>query len=122
MVCACHSSYFMSILEIIHMCHLRLPRCSHIIGSGVHYMITGYNNYCITYEGSGLVLGFQHLLEEIEEQRNLGRGLFYIIPRFSPDCQRQLTYDDTIPYVVYGGDKTIGKFFCQFLPPRRKVH
>jgi hypothetical protein len=122
MVCARHSSYSVGILDILHMCHLRLPRCSHIIGIGVHYMITGYANNCIAHEGSALVLGFQHLFEEIEEQRNLGRDLFYVLPRFSPDCQRQLAYDDTKLYVVYGRDKTTGKFFCQFLPPRRKVH
>ncbi|KFY45064.1 hypothetical protein V494_01193 [Pseudogymnoascus sp. VKM F-4513 (FW-928)] len=121
MVCARHSSYSVGILEILHMCHLRLPRRNQIIRGGVQYMITGYANNCITHEGSGLVLGFQHVFEEIEEQRNLGRDLFYIIPRFSPDCQRQLTYDDTTPYVVYGRDKTTGKFFCQILPPRRKV-
>jgi hypothetical protein len=121
-VCARHSCYSVGILEILHMCHLRLPRSGQIIRSGVDHIITGYASNCITHEGSDLVLGFQRIFEEIEEQRNLGRGLFYIIPRFSPDCQRQLTYDDTIPYVVYGGDKTIGKFFCQFLPPRRKVH
>ena len=121
MVCARHSSYSVGILEILHMCHLRLPRCSQIIRSGVHYVITGYANNCITHEGSSLILGFQHVFEEIEEQRNLGRDLFYIIPRFSPDCQRQLTYDDTKPYVVYGRDKTTGKFFCQFLPPKRKI-
>jgi hypothetical protein len=67
MVCARHSSFSVGILEILHMCHLRLPR------SGVSYMITGYANSCITHEGSSLVLGFQHVFKEIEEQRNLGR-------------------------------------------------
>jgi hypothetical protein len=121
MACARHSSYSVGILEILHMCHLRLPRCSQIIRSGVHYIIAGYVNNCITHEGSGLVLSFQHVFEEIEEQRGLGRDLFYIIPRFSPDTQRQLIYDDTKPNVVYGRDKTTGKFFCQFIPPRSKV-
>ncbi|OBT95775.1 hypothetical protein VE01_06521 [Pseudogymnoascus verrucosus] len=120
--CARHSSYSVGILEILHMCHLRLPRCSQIVQSGVHYMITAYTNNCITHEGSGLILGFQHVFEEIEEQRNLGRDLFYIIPRSSPDSQRQLAYDDANPSVVYGRDRATGKFFCQLLSPRRKVH
>jgi hypothetical protein len=84
-------------------------------------MTTAYTSNCITHEGSGLVLGFQHVFEEIEEQRGLGRDLFYTVPRFSPDCQRQLTYDGTKPYVAYGRDKATGKLFCQFLPPGRKV-
>jgi hypothetical protein len=92
-----------------------------MIQNGVNYMTTAYASNCITPEGSGLVLGFQRVFEEIEEQRSLGRDLFYIVPRFSPDCQRQLAYDDTKPYVVYGRDKTTGKFFCQFLPPRHKA-
>jgi hypothetical protein len=122
MASARHSSYWVGILEILHMCHLRLPRCSQIIQSGVHYMITRYANNCITHEGSGLILGFQPVFEEIEEQRNLGRDLFYIIPRFSPDSQRQFTYDDANSSVVYGRDRATGKLFCQLLSPIRKDH
>jgi hypothetical protein len=121
MACARHSFYSVGILEILHMCHLRLPRCSQLIQSGVHYMITGYASNCITHEGSGLILGFHSVLEEIEEQRNLGRDLFYIIPRFSPDSQRQFTYDANSS-VVYGRDRATGKIFCQLLSPSRKDH
>lgn len=122
MACARYSSYSIGILEILHMCHLRLPQCSKIVQSGVHYMITGYANNCITHEGSRPILGFQRVFEEIEEQRNLGTDLFYITPRFSPDSQRQLVSDDTNSSVVYGRDRATGKIFCQLLQARCKVN
>lgn len=113
--CARHNSYTLGVLEILHMCHLRLPRSSQIIRSGVDYMITEYEKNCVTHEGLHPVLGFRHLFEVIEQQRNLGRDLFYTAPRFSPDSQRQLVYEDAKPYVVYGRDQNTGKLFCQFL-------
>jgi hypothetical protein len=114
-VCARHNSYAPGVLEILHMCHLRLPRSSQTIRSAADYMITEYEKNCVTHEGLHPILGFRHLFEAIERQRNIGRDLFYIAPRFSPDSQRQLTYDDAKPYVVYGRDQSTGKLFCQFL-------
>lgn len=120
MACARHSSYSVGILEILHMCHLRLPRYSQVIGSCIDYLTESYANNCITHEGSTLILGFQHEFEEIEEQRNQGNDVFYVMPRSSPDAQRELAYDDTTPLVVYGRDRATGKFFCRLLPPKRK--
>lgn len=114
-VCARQSFYSVGVLEILHMCHLRLPRSSQMIQSRVDYMIKEYERNCITHEGLHPVLGFRRIFDEIEEQKNLGRDLFYTTPRFSPDCHRQLTYDDAKPYVIYGRDQSTGKLFCQLL-------
>ncbi|KAH8812847.1 hypothetical protein F5884DRAFT_856141 [Xylogone sp. PMI_703] len=119
--CARYSYYSVGILEILVMCSLRLPQCSHIIQMGINYMVDGYIDNCVTHEGSSLVLAFQRISEMIEKQRNRDWDLFYVMPHFSPDSQRLVAWDDTKQLVVYGRDRATGKLFCQLLPATQRA-
>jgi hypothetical protein len=114
-VCARRNFYSVGLLEIVKMCHLRLPQCSAILQSLTDDLLEAFTDECITYDGWVLISNFRLDIQEIQEQRVQARDLFYIMPRFSPDANVQPNYINTsatAPTMAYGRDRATGKLFC----------
>ncbi|RDW57512.1 hypothetical protein BP6252_13772 [Coleophoma cylindrospora] len=121
--CAQQSYYYVSLLEIVKICRLRLPQYSSALCRLADELVQEFTDHCMIYDGPVLISNFRNELKEIEEQKILSKDLFYIMPQNSPDTKKQPSCNraSAAPIMVYGRDRITGKLFCGYISPKNEV-
>ncbi|RDW58354.1 hypothetical protein BP5796_12284 [Coleophoma crateriformis] len=121
--CAQQSYYYVSLLEIIKICRLRLPQYSSALCRLADELVQEFTDHCMVYDGPVLIPSFRKELGEIEEQKMLSKDLFYIMPRNSPDTKKQPSCSraPAAPVMVYGRDRITGRLFCGYISPKNEL-
>lgn len=118
--CIHRNAYVIGIFEILYWSIFRLPMFAPIIRVHICNLTKKFIDLGSSQEGMTSLCSFDTLLDDLEEERQKGRDVFFIIPGASADSEfnNQDDYCRQGFSVYYGKDQINNKMFCS----RRKLH